>query len=217
MAMAPQREPVRAWVRRTFRSRRSLSGLSQWVIDAGIPVSFVIILTWAWAAHSIGGGWHGGWLGTYESFTLIENPSHLSTWISSTIGWLIVPALIGGVAGHVIATRISRAKDATSVNLFKRRGFLRRISLPPRISLLRKLLSDAARKDFVIIFVRDAHSNDWGKAQDHWELMVSHLMSTGEFAKFYREECHGVAQDTIILTLLTPILRGICPVCRARP
>ncbi|MFJ9560914.1 DUF6313 family protein [Streptomyces fuscichromogenes] len=59
-------------------------------------------------------------------FTLIDRPVHESSWGASILGWLLVPALIGGVAGHVIAARMQRVKEIATNHLFQQRGPRRR-------------------------------------------------------------------------------------------
>ena len=213
LAGPPQGEGVLKRLRRVFRSRKALSGVMQWIIDVGIPLALFVALFWVWAALVSG----GRWAHVYKAFTLIDPPDGRAVWISSVLGWLLVPAIIGGVAGHVIANWISRAKDVTTNNLFQRRSLGQRFRPPASIASLRRYNQGTpAQRNFVMQFVRLAHNNDWGIAQDHWEIWVSDLMCTTQFGDLYREECLKECQSTAIGALVLSGMAAVCPVCAAR-
>ncbi|MGV9644783.1 DUF6313 family protein [Streptomyces sp. NPDC003514] len=99
------------WIRRTFRSRKALSGVTQWFIDWGVPIALIIGVVWVVGA----GRSEKGWSGIYRVFTLVDPPAHAVAWGASVLGWLLVPALIGGVAGHVIAARCSGSRTSLPI------------------------------------------------------------------------------------------------------
>jgi hypothetical protein len=156
-------------IRRVWRSRKALSGITQWFIDWGVPVAALLALVWVLAARAETP------LDVYQAVTLIESPEQHWLWLLSLVGWLLVPAIIGGVAGEVIATRIKNVKSLPTAQLYRRRTLGRRIRLPYVIAdITRYARADlttsegAAQRLFVHAFVYVAHNNDWRPALDHW-------------------------------------------------
>ncbi|WP_107116331.1 DUF6313 family protein [Streptomyces sp. NRRL F-4489] len=209
LALPPVRP--RGRLRRLWRSRKALAGLTQWVIDWGIPFSAVITVLYGLAARTTSPS------AVYRTLTLIDAPEHVLLWIASVVGWLAVPAVIGGVAGHVIATRIQSVKAMSTSALFRRRGWGARLRPPSRIDYLGAYFHGTlAEQEFVDAFVRVAHRNDWNMAQDHWEVLIRDTMSTQQFAKLDRHECLRQAQDVTRIHARPPALVGLCLVCVAR-
>ncbi|MGW5332785.1 DUF6313 family protein [Streptomyces bauhiniae] len=200
-------------VRRSFRSRKALSGVTQWFIDWGVPIA--VIVGWVWVFGA--GRAEKGWSGIYRVFTLIDRPVHLSSWGASVIGWLLVPALIGGVAGHVIAARMQRVKEIATNHLFRRRSLARRLKLPGRITFLETLhLRGAHDQEFLDRYVRRAHRGDWKKAQDHWEILVRDVLCTVELADLDRTEALASAESCARAVMWMTSYEDKCLVCIAR-
>ncbi|UZJ30364.1 DUF6313 family protein [Streptomyces endophytica] len=211
MALALPPVRARGRVRRLWRSRKALAGLTQWVIDWGIPFAVGITLLSVFASRAASPS------EVYRTFTLIDPPDHTLLWLASVIGWLAVPAVIGGVAGHVIATRIQSVKSISTSTLFQRRTWTARLRPPSRIDYLGNYFHGTlAEQAFVDAFVRIAHRNDWMKAQDHWEVIIRDTMSTQQFSKLDRHECLRQAQDTTRIHMRPAALIGLCVVCIAR-
>ncbi|MFH8679235.1 DUF6313 family protein [Streptomyces lydicus] len=209
LALPPVRRTRR--IRRLWRSRKALAGLTQWTIDWGLPFATGVTLLYVFAARAAGPG------EVYRTFTLIDPPQHTLLWLASVIGWLAVPAVIGGVAGHVIATRIQSVKSISTSTLFQRRGWAARLRPPSRIDYLGGYFHGTlAEQVFVDAFVRVAHRNDWVKAQDHWEVIIKDTMSTQQFSKLDRHECLRQAQDATLIHMRPAALVGLCVVCVAR-
>ncbi|MFI8438802.1 DUF6313 family protein [Streptomyces sp. NPDC079020] len=213
--LTPAPNPPGFWrrLKRLWRSRKALSGLTQWIIDWGIPFAAGVTLLFFYAARADGAG------GVYKVFTLIDPPDHVLLWVASLVGWLLVPAIIGGVAGHVIATRIQSVKAIPTSTLFKQRTLGQRLKPPTQIDYLGHYFrgsSSDADKDFVNAFVRVAHRNDWQEAQDHWEVIIRDTMSTPQYADLDRHECLRQAQDMTRIHLRPAALLGQCLVCHAR-
>ncbi|MEU5210436.1 DUF6313 family protein [Streptomyces sp. NPDC020742] len=209
LALPPTRPLGR--LRRLWRSRKALAGLTQWIIDWGLPFAAVITVLYVFAARAASPS------EVYRTFTLIDAPRHTLLWLASVIGWLAVPAVLGGVAGHVIATRIQSVKSMATSTLFQRRSWGARLRPPSRIHFLGSYFHGTlAEQVFVDAFVRIAHRNDWVKAQDHWEVIIRDTMSTQQFAKLDRHECLRQAQDATLIHMRPAALVGLCVVCVAR-
>ncbi|MGW9041273.1 DUF6313 family protein [Streptomyces lydicus] len=209
LALPPVRRTRR--IRRLWRSRKALAGLTQWTIDWGLPFATGVTLLYVFAARAASPS------EVYRTFTLIDPPQHTLLWLASVIGWLAVPAVIGGVAGHVIATRIQSVKSISTSTLFQRRGWVARLRPPSRIDYLGGYFHGTlAEQVFVDAFVRIAHRNDWVKAQDHWEVIIKDTMSTQQFSKLDRHECLRQAQDATLIHMRPAALVGLCVVCVAR-
>ncbi|GHB21488.1 hypothetical protein GCM10010306_012630 [Streptomyces umbrinus] len=200
-------------IRRTFRSRKALSGVTQWFIEWGIPIALVIGFVWVFGASRS----EKGWSGIYRVFTLIDRPEHGSSWSASILGWLLVPALIGGVAGHVIATRMQRVKEIATNHLFQQRGLRRRLKLPGRITFLESLYRTSTQDDdFLVRFVGLAHQGDWKKAQNHWEILVRDVLCTVELAELDRNEALASAQSFARAVMWMTGYQDKCLVCAVR-
>ncbi len=205
-------------VRRLWRSRKALSGITQWLIDWGMPVVAVLALAWTLAARAETP------LDVYQTVTLMESPERKWLWLLSLVGWLLVPAIIGGVAGEVIANRIKNVKSLPTGKMYQRRTLGQRIRFPYLIDdLTRYVHADpttavgAGRQEFVDVFVRVAHNNNWRLALNHWEIAVRDAMCTEEYAQLDRHECLRAAQSFTRIHLRAPaVMYGRCRVCNAR-
>ncbi|MFG2549967.1 DUF6313 family protein [Streptomyces sp. NPDC048581] len=188
-----------------------MKGITQWLIDWGTPLLGGAAVLYVYAARSTSPS------EVYKAFTLIEPPERFSLWASSLIGWLLVPAIIGGVAGHVIATRISSAKSISTETLFRQRTLGQRLKPPGRIDDLRPYFHGSVPQQyFVDVWVRIAHRNDWDRAQDHWEVFIRDMLSTQQYAHVDRHEGLRQAQGTARLTLAVTARVGHCIVCERR-
>ncbi|MFJ6703095.1 MULTISPECIES: DUF6313 family protein [unclassified Streptomyces] len=218
----PPRQPLSKRFRRAFRSRKALSGTSQWIIDYGLPFLAVLFITWLFAArvtvlNNKGKLEKEGFGGVYRAFTLMDAPQHFWLWSASILGWLIVPAIIGGVAGHVITARIESAKQMSSSFLYRRRTIGQRLRPPAPITALGSYINKSVPdQHFVDVFVRIAHRNFWDIAQDHWEVMVSDTMSTVDFGELDRHESLRRAEDQNRMTASLAAVFGLCAVCEAQ-
>ncbi len=209
--LPPGRSGITARLRRAWRSRKALKGVTQWVLDWGVPIALCLLVLYVFAARA------GSPSGVYEVFTLIEAPKHTLLWALSLLGWLLVPAIIGGFAGHVITTRIGSVKSISANSLFRQRTWGQRLRPPGLIDDLRPYFhGNHARQEFVDAWVRVAHRNDWKRAQDHWEVYVRDIMSTPQYAHLDRRECLRQAQNTSKMGLLFTALVGLCIVCERR-
>ncbi|MEU9439340.1 DUF6313 family protein [Streptomyces sp. NPDC048304] len=199
-------------MRRIWRSRKALKGVTQWILDWGLPMVACLIVLYVYAVRAESPS------AVYRVFTLIDAPKHVLLWVASLIGWLLVPAIIGGFAGHVIAERISRVKAISTSTLFQQRRLRQRLRLPGLIDDLRSYFHGSlAQQGFVDAWVRVAHRNDWTRAQDHWEVVIRDTMSTQQYAHLDRHECLRQAQNTSRMTLLvTARTAGTCIVCERR-
>ncbi|MEV6310312.1 DUF6313 family protein [Streptomyces sp. NPDC051840] len=210
--MPPGRQRLVRRLRRAWRSRKALKGVTQWVLDWGIPMAVGLSLLYIFAARAESPS------AVYRVFTLIDAPQHVLLWFASLIGWLLVPAIIGGFAGHVIAERISRAKSISTHTLFRQRKVRQRLRFPGVIDDLTAYFHGTiAQQDFIDAWVRVAHRNDWSRAQDHWEVFVRDAMSTQQYAHLDRHECLRQVQNTTKMTLrVLARSYGVCIVCERR-
>ncbi|MFJ3900407.1 DUF6313 family protein [Streptomyces sp. NPDC090025] len=211
LELPPDRRRTLRRLRRAWRSRKALKGVTQWILDWGLPMAVVLAVVYVMGARATSPSQ------VYQFFTLIHEPDGRKAWIASLIGWLLVPAIIGGFAGHVIAERINRVKSVSTATLFRRRRMKDRLRLPGLIDDLGPYFHGTyARQDFVDGWVRIAHRNDWVKAQDHWEVYVRDLMSTQQYAHLDRHECLRQAQNTGKMALGVTARMGACVVCDRR-
>lgn len=215
----PARENTTRKVRRWYRTRKSFSGLTQWFIDFGLIIIALLGLIF--------------FLGTYKhslntAYSVMvgegkpweDKGSIFPTWTLSLIGWLAIPAIIGGTAGYIIHKRIDGYIHAVTARTYHSRWsrFKDKIKIPPRIPWLGDWHTHPHhyKREFVDKFVRVAHRNDWSKAQNHWELAVSAYLSTHASSDMTRGHRYSAAQGATRNVLYSAARRGKCPVCRAR-
>jgi hypothetical protein len=209
--LPPHRQSFFRRLRRVWRSRKALKGVTQWILDWGLPITLCLTVLYVFAVRATSPS------SVYRVFTLIDAPKHWLLWAASLVGWLLVPAIIGGFAGHVIAERISRVKQISTNTLFQQRKLGQRLRPPGLIDNLSAYFHGVyARQDFVDAWVRVAHRNDWVKAQDHWEVYVRDMMSTQQYAHLDRHECLRQAQNTGKMALGFTARTGLCIVCERR-
>lgn len=96
---------VFAPVTRYWRSRYLPSGITYWTIVFGVPSVLVV------AALCTGSGLLNGWATTYELLVGIGSPATAAVPAAafpvSLVGWLIVPATVGGLAGFLVQKQIT--------------------------------------------------------------------------------------------------------------
>ncbi|MER7179240.1 DUF6313 family protein [Streptomyces hyaluromycini] len=188
-----------------------MRGLTQWILDWGVPTLTSLGLLYGLSAHWTSPSY------TYQVFTLIHEPQHVVQWLSSIAGWLLVPAIIGGVAGHVISARIESVKNLRQQELFGRRTINDRLRPPGLIDHLGSYFHGTEPEQlFADAWVRMAHRNDWLRAQDHWEIVIRDTMCTKPYSHLDRRECLRQTQGTMRLVLLFDALGGTCLVCDQR-
>lgn len=211
LKLAPPRQSVKGRIRRVWRSRKALRGLTQWIVEWGLSITAALAVLYWLSART------GSASGTYRIFTLDKAPKHALEWLSSVAGWLLVPAIIGGVAGHIISSRIESAKNLRQQELYAQQKLMHRLRPPGVIDYLGNYFHGTAPEQlFVDLWVRVAHRNDWIRAQEHWEIVIRDAMCTKQFAHLDRHECLRQAQGTMRLTLLFSSFAGSCLVCDRR-
>ncbi|MFF4711422.1 DUF6313 family protein [Streptomyces eurythermus] len=212
LKLPPGRQRPLRRLRRVWRSRKALKGVTQWILDWGLPLLVCLGALYVFAARAESPS------GVYRVFAMIDAPRHVLLWLASLVGWLLVPAIIGGFAGHVIAERISRAKSISTHTLFRQRKLRQRLRPPGLIDHLAAYFhGTVAQQDFVDAWVRVAHRNDWVRAQDHWEVFVRDTMSTQQYAHLDRHECLRQVQSAAKMALrVTARSSGLCIVCERR-
>ncbi|EDY42290.1 DUF6313 family protein [Streptomyces sp. SPB074] len=182
-------------------------------MDRALPMALFLGVLWFFAARYGGGGGE-----VYRVFTLLDDPvGHPLLWVASAIGWVAVPAIIGGAAGHVITQRIDRVKKQPSTRLFRRRRLKQRLR-PPGVIVRPYRYGTGSQQAFVDAYVRVAHRNDWARAQDHWEIYLRDTMSTQQYADLDRHECLRQARNVALMMLRIAALsgHGHCIVCDRR-
>lgn len=196
-ALTPPPEPtLREGLRRIFRSRKALSGVVQFIIDWGLLT--VAVTLGLYVATWIADGWSVAYNALIGNSPAAKDRT-LFPWILSFAGWLVIPAVIGGFAGHLIDNRITGGKgyaSSRSVFIFGKRKLHQRLHPPVRIARLGNYFHGTPSDvDFLEHFVRIAHKNDWKRAQDHWEVAVAQAMRTEELGGLGRVEAVRQAQS----------------------
>ncbi len=206
----PPKQSIGDRIRRLWRSRKAMSGLTQWIIDWGLLLAITVGAIYLIAAQL------EEWVEAYKTVVHIQAPTTNWLWASSLVGWLLVPAIVGGVAGHVIASRIKSVKAISTASLFRKRKFKDRVKPLSRISWLGSYYhGDPHDFHFADCFVRQAHKNDWKLAQDHWEIMVADVMCTVEFSDFNRADSLRFAESFCKIQPRLLAMQGKCVVCDA--
>jgi hypothetical protein len=91
-----------------------------WMLVWGLPLlaAFGVLL--------LGNGFVIGWSTSYDVAVLITSPAQTaspwSAWLLSVTGWLLIPAIAGAVAGHVVSAAISGRRARSIAELLPDEG-----------------------------------------------------------------------------------------------
>ncbi|WP_406452248.1 DUF6313 family protein [Streptomyces sp. NBC_00876] len=112
----PVTVPLKAtWVERTRDMFRSLSRLNRpryWLVTRG-PVWLTVF-----GLLYVVGGMVLGWRAAYEVLVGLQSPGDTDLpAYAYVLGWLLVPALIGGAAGYLVTRQIDRRRTVDAEEL----------------------------------------------------------------------------------------------------
>lgn len=221
-----------------FRTRASLSGLTQWFLSVGILLLLTLGFVF-WLAF-----FDRGFHNAYQILLSMDPPwdrpdelrpapigEHPWSWAASLIGWAATPAIIGGAAGFIISRRIEGYTHTVEPEIFLRRRTLLgdALSFPPLIPWIKKwprqnggAPTDAiatnwlnTRRAFVDVLVHTAHAGDWRTAQNHWELTVAAFLNSREYSEMGRQRKLS-SSTAAALMLLVITGTGTCFICEVR-
>ncbi|MEU4234395.1 DUF6313 family protein [Nonomuraea sp. NPDC026600] len=111
----PPRAPLVARCRRRLRSLAALSKTRYWLLTRALWVALAFIVVFVIDGVLI------GWSTAYEVLIGIKSPaeagSALVTWLVSIVGWLAIPAFVGGTVGYLVTRQIEdrRRRSAAEV------------------------------------------------------------------------------------------------------
>ncbi|MGW0285570.1 DUF6313 family protein [Streptomyces sp. NPDC003236] len=114
----PPPDTLRELVRDRKRSLAALNRPAYWLVTRGL---------WWWlgfmVVYWIGSGQLGR-LQAYELLVGIESPGKsrvpLLGWILSLLGWLLVPAFVGGITGYLVSRQVDRRRTASEEEFLRR-------------------------------------------------------------------------------------------------
>ncbi|MER5624281.1 DUF6313 family protein [Streptosporangium sp. NPDC002544] len=126
MSAPPPQMPLRARCRRRLRSLAALSKTRYWLLTRAIWLALAFFLIFAIDAVLI------GWSTAYEVMIGIKSPAEVSapvvSWAVSLIGWLMIPAFVGGTAGYLVTRQIDARRTQSEADVAQA---LRRRAQPP--------------------------------------------------------------------------------------
>jgi hypothetical protein len=108
-------ETCRVWLRRKIKTLSGLDNPGSWLVERGIWLFLIF------AAIYVVGGYFIGWGRAYSLLIGGTAPSEVPyaglAWLLSLIGWLFIPAVIGGFAGYMLGHRMEmrRSDDLDTV------------------------------------------------------------------------------------------------------
>ncbi len=98
-------QAVRLNLKRIYGSLGQLSPLHLWLLARGIPILLFSLLVYLFGACAV------GWWSSYDLLLGIKSPSEFGFPVIPTVvslfGWILVPALIGGLAGFLVERGIT--------------------------------------------------------------------------------------------------------------
>lgn len=233
----PKREGL-AKIRRLVRTRKSLSGFTQWFIGTGFTL-LAIFATAFWLAYL-----DRGFREAYQILLSMDPPWdkidghsssprwHPLSWPASLIGWAAIPAITGGAAGYIISKRIDGYTHTFALEIFRRRRTKLRDKLrpPPPIPWIKKWprqVDDAStaviaaqwlqtRTAFVYTLVQ-VHTGDWRKAQKHWEIVVANYLNAPEYSEMGRKRRLASSTGSALMLFELVIANsGTCFICEVQ-
>ncbi|MDN3354199.1 DUF6313 family protein [Actinomadura sp. DC4] len=114
----PPREPYRHSLRRWRLSLERYHGLRYWALTRGLP------LLMTYVGLFVASGFAIGWRRAYDVSIGITSPAGsrvpVLAWFLSVAGWLLVPAVVGGIAGYVVSDAITSRRTGSAEEIFTR-------------------------------------------------------------------------------------------------
>jgi hypothetical protein len=115
-AAAPPRRTWRQQIATRWHSLNRHPPLVYWMLTLGLPLLVVSAVVFVVNGMLI------GWATAYDVAVLIESPrkttAPVAAWILSVLGWLLVPAVAGAVAGHIVSTSIAERRSRPIEEVF---------------------------------------------------------------------------------------------------
>ncbi|MFI6737245.1 DUF6313 family protein [Nonomuraea sp. NPDC050451] len=111
----PPRAPLVARCRRRLRSLAALSKTRYWLLTRALWVVLAFVVVFVVDGMLI------GWSTAYEVLIGIKSPAEAGsapvTWLVSIVGWLAIPAFVGGTVGYLVTRQIEdrRGRSAAEV------------------------------------------------------------------------------------------------------
>ncbi|MEO3809995.1 DUF6313 family protein [Sphaerisporangium sp. B11E5] len=116
----PPRESLRHAVRRRWRSVGRHRGLRHWLLTRGVSVLLVYAVLFV-----VNGVWIG-WRQAYDVSVGITSPAATAApvpaWFLSVAGWLLVPGVVGAVAGYAVSSAITSRRTRPLEDLYPEPG-----------------------------------------------------------------------------------------------
>ncbi|MET9067774.1 DUF6313 family protein [Streptosporangium sandarakinum] len=127
MPEPPPRLPLWARYRRRLRSLAALSKTRYWLLTRAFWLMLAFFAVFVIDALLI------GWSTAYEVMIGIKSPAEvaapLASWPVSLMGWLAIPAFVGGTAGYLVTRQIDARRTRSEAEVVAE---LRRRAQPPR-------------------------------------------------------------------------------------
>jgi len=105
----PQPETLRAKARRWRRSLKAMPSFSKLLLSWGVPFAIILL------ALLLLNGFIIGWWNSFDVLTGTISPvnsrSPALALVLAITGWLLVPAVVGALAGYAVNRRISGWRD----------------------------------------------------------------------------------------------------------
>ncbi|MGW4641638.1 DUF6313 family protein [Sphaerisporangium sp. NPDC004334] len=106
-----------AWCRRLLRSLAGLNKTRYWLLTRAMW------LVAAFAVVFVIDGWLIGWSRAYEVLIGIKSPAEvgapLASWTVSIVGWLMIPAFVGGTVGYLLTRQIDARRTESETDVIK--------------------------------------------------------------------------------------------------
>ncbi|MGW3353273.1 DUF6313 family protein [Nonomuraea rubra] len=111
----PPRAPLVARCRRFVRSLAALSKTRYWLLTRALWVALVFIVVFVVDGVLI------GWATAYEVLIGIKSPADAGsapvTWLVSIVGWLAIPAFVGGTVGYLVTRQIEARRRRSTADV----------------------------------------------------------------------------------------------------
>ncbi|MBP2326679.1 hypothetical protein JOF56_007064 [Kibdelosporangium banguiense] len=204
----PQRESLRAMVRRQRRSLGRHSGIQYWLRVRGYYILAAFAGLYVANAVVIGGRV------AYDVSVQIDSPwDTASPWLAlplSIAGWLVVTGFAGAVAGYVV----TEVTDNRNIGRLRGRSATRRIGSIPLLDRLQYGRHGFEVPHYFGIRFVLRHQGDWVTAQDHWEIVVEKFLNAeGDRGKGPKQVMwEAVLEASYVLDGMS----GRCPECAAK-
>ncbi|MFJ3800015.1 DUF6313 family protein [Streptomyces sp. NPDC090088] len=114
----PPRDTLAERIRDSYRGLSGWNRPAYWLVKRGLPGALVFAALYVTCGSVL------GWTVSYEILVGITSPAAAShrmlAWVLSLVGWLVTPAVVGGVVGYLVNRQVDQRRQESAEQVTRR-------------------------------------------------------------------------------------------------